>query len=70
MGSGVLRFLVEFIRRPDERPDRVFGLRDAHLVAVGQAAFGLVLLLAALLKSGNAPVALAARDNDSSSLSS
>ncbi len=51
VGSGVLRFLIEYIRRPDERPDRLFGLRDAHLVAAAQVALGLLLLLAALLAS-------------------
>lgn len=50
-GSGVLRFLVEFIRRPDVRPDRVFGLRAAHLIAAGQVLFGLVLLVVVLLAS-------------------
>lgn len=43
-GSGLSRFAVEFIRRPDGRPDRIWGLRDAHLVALGQVLLGVILV--------------------------
>lgn len=41
--SGSSRFVVEFVRRADGRPDRFLDLRDAHWVALGQVALGLVL---------------------------
>lgn len=42
--SGFSRFFVEFIRRADGRPDRFLGLRDAHLIALGQVVLGLLLV--------------------------
>ncbi len=41
--SGLSRFLVEFIRQPESRPDRFWSLRDAHLIALGQVLLGLIL---------------------------
>lgn len=46
--AGFFRFWVEFIRRPDQRPDRILGLRDAQLVALVEVLVGLVLLAVAL----------------------
>ena len=43
VGSGLARFAIEFLRRPDGRPDRFWGLRDAHLVALGQVLLGAIL---------------------------
>ncbi len=43
VGSGISRFLIEFIRQTESRPERFWGLRDAHLIALGQIALGLVL---------------------------
>jgi phosphatidylglycerol:prolipoprotein diacylglycerol transferase len=44
VASGASRFAIEYIRRADGRPDRFWGLRDAHLIALGQIVLGLVLL--------------------------
>jgi phosphatidylglycerol---prolipoprotein diacylglyceryl transferase len=43
--SGLSRFAVEFIRRADGRADRFWGLRDAHLIALGQVLLGLGMML-------------------------
>lgn len=42
--SGFLRFAVEFIRRPDGRPDRWLDLRDAQWIGIGQVVLALVIL--------------------------
>ena len=34
--SGFSRFVIEFIRRSDDRPYRFLELRDAHLIALAQ----------------------------------
>lgn len=49
--SGFSRFLVEFIRRSDGRPDRLLGLRDAHLIALLQVVLALVVLGWAMYRS-------------------
>lgn len=41
--SGLSRFFVEFIRQPESRPERFWGLRDAHLIGLGQVVLGVVL---------------------------
>lgn len=43
IASGFSRFAVEYIRRADGRPDRFWGLRDAHLIALGQVLLGVAL---------------------------
>jgi phosphatidylglycerol:prolipoprotein diacylglycerol transferase len=56
IGSGISRFLVEFIRQPESRPERFWGLRDAHLIALGQIVLGIVLgLWWGLVKSPSLP---------------
>ncbi len=42
IGSGVLRFFVEFIRQSEGRPDRFLNLRDAQLVALATVIVGIV----------------------------
>lgn len=42
--SGVCRFLIEFIRMTEGRPDRFLGLRDAQLVSIGQIVLAAVVL--------------------------
>jgi len=42
--AGLSRLLVEFIRLSEERPLRLWGLRDAQWVAVAMMASGLLLL--------------------------
>jgi len=42
--AGVLRFLVEFIRMPEMRPERFLGLRDAQLIAIAQVLFGAIII--------------------------
>jgi prolipoprotein diacylglyceryltransferase len=50
IGSGFLRFGIEFIRQDEGRPYRFWGLRDAHLVALGQVALGLAIAAYAMLR--------------------
>ncbi len=50
IGAGLLRFFVEFIRTADGRPDRFWGLRDAHLVALGIVAVGIAMWVYAQLR--------------------
>jgi len=52
VGAGILRFLVEFIRMPELRPERLWGLRDAQLIALGQAALGIAILLLVAYRRG------------------
>jgi len=48
IGAGLSRFFVEFIRQPEGRPDRFWGLRDAHLVAMGSVLLGIGIIIYAL----------------------
>jgi len=50
IGSGFARFGIEFIRQEEGRPYRFWGLRDAHLVALGQVVVGLGFCAVALLR--------------------
>lgn len=50
IGSGLLRFGIEFIRQEESRPYRFLGLRDAQIVALGQVALGIVLSIYAMLR--------------------
>jgi len=50
VGAGILRFAVEFIRQSEGRPDRFWGLRDAHLVALACAVGGLVFVIVTLAR--------------------
>ncbi len=52
VGAGVLRFLIEFIRMPEMRPERFLGLRDAHLTAMAQVIFGVVILVLIAVRRG------------------
>ncbi|MBM4395213.1 MAG: prolipoprotein diacylglyceryl transferase [Deltaproteobacteria bacterium] len=50
IGSGILRFAIEFIRQDEGRPYRFWGLRDAHLVALGQIVLGIGFWAYALIR--------------------
>ena len=50
IGSGLLRFGIEFIRQAEGRPERFWGLRDAHLVALFQVVLGIGLGIYALVR--------------------
>ncbi|MBM4397357.1 MAG: prolipoprotein diacylglyceryl transferase [Deltaproteobacteria bacterium] len=49
--SGLLRFAVEFLRRPEGRPDRWLGLRDAQIVSLALALAGTVLAAVSVVRS-------------------
>ena len=48
--AGFSRFFIEFIRRADDRPDRLLGLRDAHWIALLQVALGVAVVLWVMLR--------------------
>ena len=45
IGAGVLRFAIEFVRQPEGRPYRFWGLRDAQIIAFLEIALGIFLWL-------------------------
>ncbi len=50
VGSGLLRFGIEYMRQDEGRPYRMMGLRDAHLVALAQVALGLAVAAYGMLR--------------------
>ena len=48
--AGLMRFLVEFIRQPEGRPIRFWGLRDAQLVSLGEMLLGIIMVVYYSLK--------------------
>lgn len=50
IGAGILRFLVEFIRQDEGRPERIYGLRDAQLIALAEVVLGICLWIYALVR--------------------
>lgn len=50
IGSGLLRFGIEFIRQDEGRPFRFLGLRDAHIVALGQVVLGVALWVWSMMR--------------------
>jgi phosphatidylglycerol:prolipoprotein diacylglycerol transferase len=48
--AGFSRFFIEFVRRADDRPDRLLGLRDAHWIALLQVALGVAVVLWVMLR--------------------
>lgn len=55
VGAGILRFLIEFIRMPEMRPERFLGLRDAQIIALAQVAFGAAILILIAYRRGTRP---------------
>lgn len=52
--SGILRFLIEFIRMPEMRPERILGLRDAQLTAAGQVLLGIAIIVVVAVRARRA----------------